>query len=160
MKAIFATASNGGFGYKGRLPWPNIKEDLQMFKKLTLNNYVIMGYKTFSTIPNLPNRTRVVISRNDIEGEITLIKNEKIFENLIKFEKESLPKECFLIGGSSILSPKYLEICSEIYHTSVFGEYEADVYIPDETLEYLNTRKSEVLLETDKFIMRKYSAKL
>mgnify|MGYP001552065461 CR=1 FL=1 len=160
MKAIFASASNGAFGYKGRLPWPSIKEDLQMFKKLTLGHNVVMGYNTFSTLPKLPNRTPVVISRQKVEGEITIIKNENLIESLKEFEQESLPKETFIIGGTSILTPEFLDLCNEIYHTSVFGEYEADVFIPNESLEYLKNRKSEIILETDKFVLRKYSEKL
>lgn len=160
MKAIFASAEDGGFGYKGNLPWPTIKEDLRNFKELTLNNYIVMGYNTYSTLPKLPKRTPVVISRYKIENEICLIKDDNLINNLIDFDKESTQKDVFLIGGASILTPEFLRLCDEIYHTEVKGVYPVDVFIGNESIEYLKSRKSEVTLQTDQITIRKYYGKL
>ena len=63
---IWAQDSNGGIGKDGDLPW-HISEDLKNFKKLTLHSPIIMGRKTFESLPKmhpLPNRHNIVITRN------------------------------------------------------------------------------------------------
>ena len=64
---IWAQDNNGGIGQANQLPW-KISEDLKHFKKLTLNSTVIMGRKTWDSLPikPLPNRRNIILSRNTI----------------------------------------------------------------------------------------------
>ena len=61
---IWAQDTNGGIGKNGKLPW-HISEDLKKFKSLTYNSTVIMGRKTWDSLPikPLPNRRNFVLSR-------------------------------------------------------------------------------------------------
>ena len=64
--AVFAVDATGGLGNKGSLPWPNDSEDLKRFKKITTDNIVVMGRKTWDSLGSrkpLPNRLNVVVSR-------------------------------------------------------------------------------------------------
>lgn len=62
---IAAVSRNGVIGYKGTIPW-HIKEDFQRFKRLTLGCPVIMGRKTYESLPTkpLPGRENIVLTRN------------------------------------------------------------------------------------------------
>ena len=67
FKLIAAVCSDGGMGYKGRLPWPHNKADMAHFAKRTTgagNNAVIMGAKTWDSIPARPlrNRANLILS--------------------------------------------------------------------------------------------------
>ena len=65
ISAIVAIDENYGIGYNNELLC-SIKEDLERFKKLTTNNVVVMGRKTWDSLPKkpLPNRTNVVVTNN------------------------------------------------------------------------------------------------
>ncbi len=67
FKLIAAVCSDGGMGYKGRLPWPHNKADMAQFAKRTTgagNNAIIMGAKTWDSIPARPlrNRANLILS--------------------------------------------------------------------------------------------------
>ena len=96
---IWAQDFEGGIGKNGRLPW-NISEDLKNFKKLTLNSTIIMGRKTWDSLPfkPLPNRRNVVLSSNNIP-DVEVYHNIDACINTL--QNESLTK-IFIIGGSSI----------------------------------------------------------
>ena len=62
---IWAQDKNGGIGKDGKLPW-HISEDLKNFKKITSNHPVIMGRKTWDSLPikPLPNRRNIILSNS------------------------------------------------------------------------------------------------
>ena len=63
---IWAQDENGGIGKEGKLPW-HISEDLKNFKKLTLNSTILMGRKTWESLPirPLPKRRNIVLSHKE-----------------------------------------------------------------------------------------------
>lgn len=69
LKIILASTKNLGIGKNNDLPWPKLKNDMKLFKKITSgqnneNNALIMGYNTFKSIGEkaLPNRKNLVIT--------------------------------------------------------------------------------------------------
>ena len=96
---IWAQDFEGGIGKNGQLPW-HISEDLKNFKKLTLNSTIIMGRKTWDSLPfkPLPKRRNIILSSNNIP-------NVEVYHNIDTcintLQNESLTK-IFIIGGSSI----------------------------------------------------------
>lgn len=162
MKAIFASDESRGFGYMGRVPWPKLKEDMEHFRKITCNNLILMAKSTWKTLPTLPYRTPILITDNPVEDREDLLQISRSHllhraEEFDTYAKGLLGKEAIIIGGTSILTPEYLKLCEEIHHTQVKGYFDADVLISQETLDYLNTLPSEVIIENDKMIIRKYS---
>jgi dihydrofolate reductase len=64
MKAIMAMAKNRGIGLKGELPWGRIyKEDFKWFKEFTMGKKLVVGSKTFSTLPPLKDREIYMLSK-------------------------------------------------------------------------------------------------
>lgn len=96
---IWAQDYNGGIGKNGQLPW-HVPEDLKNFKKITVNSTIIMGRKTWDSLPfkPLPKRRNIVLSH-------TLIENVEVYHDIkicIDHLKEQLIPKIFIIGGSSI----------------------------------------------------------
>lgn len=66
---VIARATNGVIGADGRLPW-RLPNDLRRFKQLTMGSPMIMGRKTFDSLPGLlPDRRHVVLTRDEIWSE-------------------------------------------------------------------------------------------
>ncbi|MGL4773200.1 MAG: dihydrofolate reductase, partial [Clostridium sp.] len=65
ISMIVAVAKNGVIGGDNKLLW-HVSEDLKRFKKITSNHTIVMGRKTFESLPGiLPNRHHVVITRDE-----------------------------------------------------------------------------------------------
>ena len=163
IKAIFATDLSHGFGIGGGLPWPPIKEDFTHFKAVTKNNYIAMGYNTYKTLPKLKGRTPVVILDLENRGLPDLgtphplwTGAESFIADLSWLSYKEIADVC-IIGGTSLLTTEALESCDEIHHTTVKGVYEADTYVSAETMAYLSTLNQEILLESERCIIRKYT---
>ena len=83
---IWAQDKDGGIGKNGKLPW-YIKEDLQNFKNITINQTIIMGRKTWDSLPlkPLPKRRNIVLSHFIQKGVETIHSFE---ECMITFKKD------------------------------------------------------------------------
>ena len=133
LSLIVAIGRNYELGKDNDLIW-HFKEDMKFFKNTTMNHTVIMGRKTFESLPKaLPNRTNVVITSNkdyQVDGVIVLSSFEEALE-YIKNEDD----ECFIIGGASIYK-MFLEYAHTLYITKINDSALADVYFPkfDESL--------------------------
>ena len=115
---IWAQDKNGGIGYKGQLPW-HIPEDLQNFKKLTLNSTILMGRKTWESLPikPLPKRRNIVLSSK----KISLVESyNSISECLTKLNNENLEK-IYVIGGSKIYN-SFIDKADQLHITLIDEE--------------------------------------
>jgi len=117
----------------------HIKPDLKYFQRITKNHIVIMGRKTFLSLPNGPlkHRENIVITRDDdFKHEGTYI--AKGIEESIEIAKSlntDGEKEIFVIGGASIYN-QFMPIADTLYITHIFEDFEADVYFPNISQEW------------------------
>lgn len=156
MIALFATDLAHGFGMKGYLPWRKVPEDMNHFRGITYGKYIVMGYNTWKTLPNLPNRKPIVISRKEISKCLT-IPNNNYVTHLKNLEIE-LGEEVIVIGGAATLTPELLNECSSIYHTSIKGTFPADTSMSADSMATLKLREQEeILVDTPHCIIRKYT---
>ena len=130
LNIIVAITDKNIIGNHGKLPW-KISEDLRMFRRFTIGNTVLMGRKTFESIPDkfrpLPGRNNVVISRGDLEIDgVDFCKS--IIEGIEK--ARSFGKDVFIIGGESIYRG-CLPYVEKLFVSHVKNSYEGDVYFPD-----------------------------
>ena len=143
ISAIVAVDNNWGIGYNGDL-LEYIPEDLKHFKELTTGHIVVMGSKTWNSLPKkpLPNRFNIIITRNpqhfhnfsDSESYMSLSLQEAI--NLMKDPFNH--KEKFIIGGGQIYK-ELLPFCDRVYVTKIYKDHEnVDTYFPnlDESPEW------------------------
>jgi dihydrofolate reductase len=137
---IAAIAENDALGKNNDLIW-HLPNDFKRFKAVTSGHHIIMGRKTFESFPKpLPNRTHVIITRNEAyhpEGCIVVNSMEKALE--------ICPKEApiYIIGGGEIYALA-MPFADKLDVTRVHHEFEADTFFPkiDRTKwELVNTEK-------------------
>lgn len=124
ISIVVAFSTNGfGIGVNNALPW-NIPEDMKRFKELTQNSIVIMGRKTWESIPikrrPLKGRVNVILTNDCTTRTLELDENvmyvsEDGLDAYVNAQKE---KNIFIIGGQSIYA-KYMGIADTIYATVV-----------------------------------------
>ena len=133
ISAIVAVNNDWGIGYNGDL-LEHIPEDLKYFKALTTGHAVVMGSKTWDSLPKkpLPDRTNIIISR---EGNL-LLENGAIRLKLEDLNLDYFETDVFIIGGGSIYQ-QLLPFCDRVYVTKIYKSHEqVDTYFPN--LDELN----------------------
>ena len=132
ISAIVAVDENFGIGFNGDL-LEHIPEDLKHFKELTSGHNVVMGRKTWDSLPKkpLPNRHNLVITKDPSIYELT---NEVWFYTLRQIEVLMLKNKnvnYFIIGGGQIYE-KLLPICDKVYLTKIMVSHEnVNTYFPN-----------------------------
>lgn len=128
LSLIVAIASNNAIGKNNQLLW-HIPDDLKRFKTLTTGHTVIMGKKTYESLPfqPLPNRVNMVIS--DVPGEQIegCLMAYSIDDAIQKADPE---KENFIMGGGMIYR-QFLPIVDKLYLTIVEKAFDADTFFPE-----------------------------
>ena len=143
---IAAASENNIIGKDNKLIW-RLSDDLKHFKELTKGHFVIMGRKTFESMPKaLPNRTNVIITRKtDYKAENAIVVNS--LEKALKVaENDNQP---FIIGGGEIYKLS-MEIADRIELTRVHTSIEGDTSFPEINLEKWQEVKNEKRLKNEK----------
>jgi dihydrofolate reductase len=126
---VVAAARNGVIGRQGKLPW-RISSDLKRFKEITMGKPVIMGRKTWESLPKqpLPGRRNIVITRDRnyrAEGATVVASVEEALAEA----KHTQSDEICIIGGSDIFR-QMLPMADRLYLTEVDLYPEGDVFFP------------------------------
>jgi dihydrofolate reductase len=126
VSIIVATDLNNAIGKENKLLW-HLPADLKFFKNTTTGHSIIMGRKTFESIGRaLPNRTNIIISRNNaLSVEGCTVKNN--LTDALRFCKENNETEAFVIGGGEIYQ-QAIELADTIYLTKVHHVFDADTF--------------------------------
>lgn len=140
VSIIVAINKNNGIGMENKLLYwlPN---DLKRFKSLTTGHTIIMGRKTFESLPKgaLPNRRNVVLSRQDITFEGA--ERYSSLEEALKSCKNE--EEIFIIGGASLYN-EAIKIADTLYITEIEdSEKEADAFFPNIDLNVWKEKSRE-----------------
>lgn len=131
VSIIVAKSENNVIGANNELLW-HIPEDLKLFKLLTKDNYIIMGRKTFESLPKvLDDRIHIVLTR---DTEYTINNpNVIIFhdiDTILNFI-ENKPNELFYIIGGGEIYKLFLPYVYELNISVVNGNFDGDTYFPD-----------------------------
>ena len=127
ISIIVAIAQNYAIGKNNELLW-HISDDLKHFKKITSGHTVVMGKKTWDSLPvkPLPNRKNIVLS--DIQGE-------KIGNCITVYSIPQALEMCdpdvenFIIGGGAVYQ-QFFPLVQTLYITKVYKDFDADVFFP------------------------------
>lgn len=131
--AIAAMTIDRVIGKNNTLP-RHIPEDLKRFKELTTGHTIVMGRKTYESLPErfrpLPNRENIIITTqyNSMynDDDITIFHSIEEFTTRYEDNKE---KTIYIIGGSQIYT-SFLSLCDELYISEVHDMYKGDTYFP------------------------------
>lgn len=140
LTMIAAAAKNNALGKDNDLIW-HISEDLKRFKRLTSGHAIIMGRKTFESMPKaLPNRTNIILTKKeDYQPEGALVVHT--VEAALALVKEDI--QPFIIGGGEIYR-LFMGNCDRIELTRVHHDFEADVFFPS-----IDTDKWTIVAQED-----------
>lgn len=128
INLIACVAQNGAIG-RGKELLFYFKEDMERFRKLTTGNTIIMGRKTFDSLPHgaLPNRNNIVISSQKLQFNNCYVCQS--LQDAILLAKK-LNREIFIIGGASIYE-QTISIANRLYLTKVeANRKDADIFFP------------------------------
>ena len=126
ISIIAAIGKNNELGRNNDLIW-HFKEDMKFFRETTTGNTVLMGRKTFESLPHaLPNRRNVVISSD----KKYTAEGAEVFNSVEEALKATENDNVFVIGGGMIYK-ELLPLCDKLYLTEIDAECpDADVYFP------------------------------
>ncbi len=126
---IWAQARNRVIGKNGVMPW-HLPEDLAHFKRVTLNHPVIMGRKTWDSIPPkfrpLPGRTNIVVTRQADWHEKGAQCSSSLREALQQCENSN---QVWVIGGAQIYA-QALPLADELVVTEIDADFDGDAHAP------------------------------
>ena len=123
---VLARAINGVIGKEGKLPW-HIPGDLRRFKQLTMGSAMIMGRKTFDSLPGiLPGRQHIVMT-HDPDWKVEGVDVVHDMDSAIEAAGDS---PISVIGGAAIFE-LFEPIADKIELTEVIAEIDGDVTMPD-----------------------------
>jgi len=147
MEIIAAFCKDFGIGSKGKIPW-SIPEDLQYFKQKTINSMVVMGFKTWQSLPvsPLPNRLNVVVTSTPVFSQedviFTPIEN---LEALISVYSSQYPK-CFVIGGAQLYEWA-LPRATKLWATFIDKKFDCDTFFPVNNSAFQNYKLTNTSAE-------------
>ncbi|MFP7493844.1 dihydrofolate reductase [Terribacillus saccharophilus] len=148
ISLLLAMDQNRGIGYQNDLPW-RLPRDLKFFKEKTTDQTIVMGRKTLDSMNGaLPNRTNVVLTRDQsfMAEDVTVLHDVAEIKELADKHPE---QEIFVIGGSDIFS-QTMDIADRIYMTFIEESFPADRHFPDFPLEEWQETKREKGIKDDK----------
>lgn len=147
ISLIVAVAEDRAIGDKGNLLW-HLSSDLKRFKAITTGHTIIMGRKTYDSLPNgaLPNRRNIVISR-----QLKSLKDAEIYSDIDEALKATSDEDIvYIIGGGEIYK-KTFPRADELHITLVHKSYpEADTRFPEWKLTDWNILKQEQIGQDEK----------
>ncbi len=129
ISLVVARAENGVIGAGGSLPW-HLPGDLKRFKDITLGKPVIMGRKTWDSLPKkpLPGRTNIVLTRDTAFAAEGTVAAHSLEAALALAAREN-PSEIMIIGGADIFAAA-LPLATTIHLTEVHDAPAGDVFLP------------------------------
>ncbi len=142
LAMIVAADLNNGIGKNNQMPW-HISADLKRFKTLTTGHTIIMGRKTWESLPKkpLPNRKNVILTRNPkytAEGA-------EIYTDPNQLKKSLNGTRAFIIGGAEIYKQFY-DDADTLYLTRILEKFDCDTHLTVlDTTDWEETEKSNVL---------------
>ena len=137
LTMIFACDMNNAIGKNGDLPWRQ-STDLQHFKQITLGGTIVMGRKTWESLPGkLPDREHLVMTRSNRDDVETIT-----YEGVLELSKK---REIFIIGGGEIYN-LFLPHTQKIHRTIIHCKVEdADTFAPEINSEIFKVSDSNMV---------------
>lgn len=158
---IVATDRNNGIGYNNSL-LAHIPGDLRRFKDITMGHCLIMGKKTWESLPNKPltGRKNIVLTDNELDCFNCAETARSIDEALSLCDPG---REIFIMGGGSVYR-QFLPLADRLMVTHIHWEYQADTFFPEispdewyvsEQEDYLSEEPSEISFSYTTYLRRR-----
>jgi dihydrofolate reductase len=138
---IYARAANGAIGHEGGLPW-RLPADLKHFKALTMGKPMVMGRKTFDSLPGLlPGRRHIVLTRGDSLGDGAELAGS-VADALALAATDNASGEIAVIGGAMVYD-LFLPLAQRIELTQIHADYEGDTFMDEPGRDWVLTARED-----------------
>ncbi|MDG5748165.1 dihydrofolate reductase [Qipengyuania sp. XHP0207] len=145
---IYARAANGAIGKNGRLPW-HLPADLKRFKALTMGKPMVMGRKTFESLPGLlPRRRHIVLTRRERWDSTGAEVVRSVEEALAVARREDEAADIAVIGGAAIFDV-FLPHANRVELTEIHRDFDGDVFMPPLGPEWQIAGRDDFEAESD-----------
>jgi dihydrofolate reductase len=141
LNLIFARARNGVIGHNNTLPW-HLPEDLAHFKQTTLGQPVVMGRKTWESLPPkfrpLPGRTNIVVTRQSdwrADGAVVAHSLQEAVQHC------AADAQVWVIGGAEVYA-QAIPLATRAVVTEIDADFEGDAFAPTFDSSWLETSRS------------------
>ena len=128
ISIIVAISEDNGIGRNNDLLW-KIPDDMKRFKKLTMGHCIIMGKRTWESLPKRPLQGRKNIVLTDIPGE-EIEGSTTAYSIEDALEKSKVCSEIFIIGGGSVYR-QFMPVADNLYITRIHRSAPADTWFPE-----------------------------
>lgn len=129
---VWTEDENQLIGQANQLPW-HLPADLKHFKAVTMGDAVLMGRKTYESLPikPLPNRRNIILTRNKdyVAPGAEVFHSKEAILSAVDTDQQTL----HIIGGGEIYR-LFIDEVDELYQTIIEGDFEGDTYFP--TLDF------------------------
>ena len=150
INIIVARSLNRVIGKDGKIPW-SIPEDMKRFKELTMGHPVIMGRKTWESLPEqyrpLPERSNIVLSSDTLYKVPTGVLLCSSLKMALDFCRNT--SVVWVIGGSSLYK-EALPLADTIEETVVYNNYDGDTFIAPFGYQWRETARVSIYSEKAK----------
>lgn len=132
ITAILAISKNNVIGDKGKLPW-KCKRDIEFFRSVIDGKTCIVGRKTYETLPKLPVKKYIILTKNNFHDVI-----------------QNLEKEAYVIGGAQIYK-LFIPYCDKVFLSIINEICKGDTFF--DTSTFINWKKLKTIeLEKDRAV--------
>ena len=139
---IYARAANGVIGKDGTMPW-HLPEDMAHFKQLTHGCPVIMGRKTWDSLPPrfrpLPGRTNIVVTRQPEWNKMGAQRSSSL-HNALQIAEQTNATTVWVIGGAQIYA-QALPLAQRVEVTEIAQDFDGDAHAPELGPEWVETAR-------------------
>ena len=147
LKLILARAANGVIGHNNALPW-QLPEDMAHFKRTTIGSPVIMGRKTWDSLPQrfrpLPGRLNIVITRQENWQATGAIIAHDMVQACALCPNDS---DAWVIGGAEVYALA-LPLASTAVVTEIDAEFVGDAFAPQFGSEWIDIARQQQVSST------------
>lgn len=157
ISMIAAIGKNRELGLNGDLCF-HLKEDMKWFKEKTMGHAILMGRKTWESLPKrpLPGRVNIVVTRDNLGADDC---PDRVIHDLQAFVAEPHEEEIFVIGGG-MLYWEMMKYADKLYLTEIETEAEADTFFPEvKSDEWMREVLKEGEEDGVKFVFAVYTRK-
>ena len=173
--AIVAIDDRNGIAKDGKIAW-DCPDDMSFFRSMTINGVVIMGSKTFDSLPNkspLRGRLNIVVTsqpRQTINGHNNLLfvsmfdakellRAPEEFIDVAKYDFLKTDYDLCVIGGNQIFAQLVPSFCDIFYVSRIKGDFNCDLLLDSGLLQLLsdNSGNEEIIKETSNVKIVSYS---
>ena len=141
LNLIFARARNGVIGHNNTLPW-HLPEDFAHFKQTTLGQPVVMGRKTWESLPPkfrpLPGRTNIVVTRQadwQADGAVVAHSIEEAMQHC------PADSQVWVIGGAEVYA-QAMPLAERAVVTEIDADFEGDAFAPQFGPNWQETKRT------------------